>query len=128
MRGFLPIATALGIGVILEGIVTVASGSTGYVRSNLSDEWGPLFFNVLIASAPFLLLASRGVTARTPWIIGLVLAVLVWGYVGLKFLMGGFKGGTSVGNSMWLGMVLITSSAAITITCWIVSRRYPRDS
>src|SRR5437762_1780118 len=90
--------------------------------SNLGEEFGPLLVNILIAAAPFLLLAARQVTTRTPWVIGLVLMTAVWGYVAIKFVTGGFDGGTSVGNSLWLAAVSMGSSLVITFICWLVSR------
>lgn len=122
------ILTALLIGTLIISALAVATGSTDYLLSNFADEAGPLTAHVLLASAPFLLLAARGITARLPWVVGLILTLLVLGYVIFEFLTGGFEGGTSVGNAIWLGLVLISSSVVITITCDVISRggRYSR--
>jgi hypothetical protein len=121
-------ALAIVIGTIVELILAIASGSAGYVLSSIGDEYGPLLVNILINGAPFLFLAAQGITARTPWAVGLILAALVWGYVAIEFMRGGFERGTSVGNSMWLAAISIGSNLVITIICWTVSRRRPVGS
>lgn len=82
-----------------------------------------MLVRILLVSVPFLLLAKRGVTATMPWAIGLVLTMLVWGYVTFKHLSGGFEGGTSADNSIWIGLVALGSSAGIAIICALLSRR-----
>ena len=119
---------ALFIGTSIIVVVAIAAGSTEYLLSAFAEESGPLLSNVLIASAPFLLLAVRGITERLPWLVGLILTLLVWGYVIFELLTGGFEGGTSVGNAMWLAMVMIGSSVVIMITCHIISRRTSQRS
>lgn len=114
---------ALAIGIVVIGAEAILTGSADYLLSAFADEAGPLFFNVLFVSAPFLLLALRGVTRLLPWIVGLVLTLAVWGYIIGKFVSGGFEGGSSVGNAIWMAMVMLGSSAVITIICALLSRR-----
>ncbi len=113
---------ALAIGAVIIAADAAATGSLEYLRANLSDESGPLLFNALLAATPFLVLAIRGITTRLPWVVGLAMTLLVRGYVVFEFATGGFEGGTSVGNAMWLGMVLISSTIVITLTCYFLSR------
>lgn len=117
------IALAILIGLILESVIVLSSGAAPYLLSNLGEESGPLFFNVLFASMPFLSLALRGIKAPLPWILGLLLMSLVYGYVAAKFVTGGFEQGSSVGNAMWLALVLIGSSIVVTGICWLLSGR-----
>jgi hypothetical protein len=102
-------------------------GYLDYLVSNLGEESAPLLFRVLLVSLPFLVLAGRGVTRPMPWAVGFVLTALVWGYVVFKFRSGGFAGGTSVGNSMWIALVGFGSSIAITVVCAVLGRS-PRSS
>jgi hypothetical protein len=113
---------ALTIGTLVVAIEAYLIGYLDYVLSTFADEWVPMLVRVLLVSAPFLLLAKRGVTAPMPWAVGLALTVLVWGYVIFKYLSGGFEDGTSVGISMWLALVALGSSAGITIICALLSR------
>jgi hypothetical protein len=113
---------ALIIGIVINFFMATASGSIGYLLSNLGDEAGPLIFNILLPSVPFLLLAMRGITAGKPWLVGLILTMLTYGYVIFTFLSGDAKGGTAAGKAIWLALVLLVSSIVITITCHIISR------
>jgi hypothetical protein len=112
----------LAIGTIVIAADAAALGSLEYLQTNFADESGPLLFNVLLAATPFLVLAMRGITTKVPWAVGLAMTLLVRGYVVFKFTTGGFEGGTSVGNAVWLGMVLISSTIVITFTCYFLSR------
>ena len=113
---------ALTIGALVVTVEAYLAGYLDYVLSTFGQEWGPSLVRILLVSAPFLLLAKRGVTAPMPWAVGLALTVLVWGYVIFKHLSGGFEGGTSVGNSAWVALVAFGSSAGITIICALLSR------
>ncbi len=119
---------ALTIGALVVTVEAYLVGYLDYVLSTFADEWGPMLVRVLLVSAPFLLLAKRRVTALMPWAVGLALTVLVWGYVIFKHLSGGFKDGTSVSNSMWPALVALSSTATITITCALLSRRNGRKA
>jgi len=113
---------ALAIGILVVVAEAYLVGYLDYVMSALSDEWAPMLVRVLLVSAPFLLLTKRGVTTLMPWAAGLVLTVAVWGYEISKQLSGGFEGGTSVGNSMWVAAVAIGSSVGISVICALLSR------
>jgi hypothetical protein len=113
---------ALAIGTTVMTVEAYLDGYLDYLESALGEEWAPMLFRVLLVSLPFLVLAVRGITRPAPWVVGIVLTVLVWGYVVFKFRSGGFEGGTSVGNSMWLALVGFGSSFAITAICAILSR------
>ena len=72
---------ALGIGLIT---VTVFYGVSSFVfgppRGGIaSEEWPILLFQVLFAGAPFGVLALKGVRAKMPWLVALVLTICFWG-------------------------------------------------
>ena len=113
---------ALAIGAIVMTVEAQLDGYLDYLTSNLGEEWAPLLFRVLLVSLPFLMLAARGIARPMPWAVGIVLTVLVWGYVVFKFRSGGFAGGTSVGNSMWMAVMGFGSSIASTVICAILAR------
>ena len=121
-RRVLPLV-ALVIGLVVVGVEAYLDGYLNYLLSNLGDESGPILFRVLLVSAPFLVLAWRGDASRISWATGLVLTLLVWGYIVFKFRSGGFEGGSSVGNSMWLAIFSLGSTAVITVVCAVLSRR-----
>jgi len=119
---------ALTIGTLVVTVEAYLVGYLDYVLSTFVAEWWPMLVRILLVSVPFLLLAKRGVTAMMPWAIGLALTMLVWGYVIFRHLSGGFEGGTLVGNSIWIGLVALGSTAGITITCALLSRRNGRKA
>jgi len=115
------IAIAIGGTVFIMEAYLV--GYLDYLLSAFADEAGPMLLNMLLVSTPFLLLAKRRITSQRPWAVGRSLTLLVHGYVILKHMTGGFAGGTSVGNSMWLALVSLGSTVAITIICAILTKR-----
>lgn len=114
---------ALVIGGVVVTVEAHLDGYLNYLLTAFADEWAPMLFRVLLVSAPFLLLAKRRVTRLIPWAVALAMTVLVWGYVIFKNLSGGFDGGTSVGNSMWIALVALSSTVGITIVCAFLSHR-----
>lgn len=48
---------------------------------DLAAEWDVIAFLMVIAAIPFLLLAAVGVTAKAPWLVGLALHSLFWGWI-----------------------------------------------
>jgi len=121
-RSFLPFL-ALALGLIVVSAEAYLDGYSDYLLSNLGEESGPILFRVLLVSAPFLVLAWRRDASWMSWGAALILTVLVWGYVVFQFRSGGFEGGTSVGNSMWLALFSLGSTAVITAVCAVLSRR-----
>ncbi len=119
---------ALTIGTLVVTLEAYLVGYLNYVLTTFENEWWPMLIRILLVSAPFLLLAKRGVKASTPWAIGLALTVLVWGYVIFKHLSGGFEGGTLAGNSIWIGLVALGSAAGITVTCALLTHRNGRKA
>lgn len=117
-----PNVVALAPGILVMLALSLASGSTDYLLSAVAEELGPLVLNVLLVSAPFLLLAHRGITYLLPWAVALLLTGGVWGYVISEFLSGGTDGGTSVGNSVWLALIMLGSGLVITIICHMMTR------
>lgn len=95
-----------------------------YLLSDFAFEWFPILVRILLVSAPFLLLANRRITALQPWLLGITLTAIVWGYVVFKHRSGGLEGETSVSASAWTVGVMLGSSASITLVCAFLSRHY----
>jgi hypothetical protein len=77
----------------------------------------------MMVATPFLLLALLGIRAARPWLLGLALTVLVWGYF-LYSAAGSDHAGISVG----LELAMVASPPAISLVCLIValrSRKFP---
>ena len=119
---------ALLIGAFVVTVEAYFSGYLDYVLSVFGDEWGPILIRALLVSAPFLLLAKRGVTKPMPWAVGLVLTTLVWGYIIFQRLSGAADNQTSVGGAISFGLVSLSSSVGITIMCALLSRRTKKPS
>jgi hypothetical protein len=71
---------------IILGFITVAvfyalsSMVFGPPRGGIpAEEWPVLLMQVLIAGSPFGVLALKGVRAKLPWLVALVLTVCFWG-------------------------------------------------
>jgi hypothetical protein len=122
------VAAALAIGTLVVTVEAYLAGYLDYILATFRHEWGPMLVRIILVSAPFLLLAKRGVAAPIPWVTGVALTMLVWGYVIFKHLSGGFEGGTSVGNSMWIALAAFGSSAGITAICALLSQKARKAS
>ena len=108
------IALALGP-VVAIGTAVAFSLLTG--RSlNLSEEWGVFAFQSLLISVPFVAVALTGTQKKAPWIVGLALTVLLWGYYlynGVSYQWHPDGSGANIG----LGLIMLISPIFITASC-----------
>lgn len=97
---------ALAIGVIVVG------GSAGLFSLltgrplRLGAEWGVFLMQMVLAAAPFAVLA--GARTRAPWLTGLALTLALWGYVlfdGVRYQWHPDGSGANIG----LGQFMIVS-------------------
>ncbi len=114
-------ALALSIGLVtvvaVHGFFWLATGKT----LNLADEWGNFLAHILIAAAPFGLLALAGIRNRAAWLVGLALTAAFWGYylfVGIRYQLSGDRSGANIG----LGLVMLLSPLIISAACLIASK------
>ncbi|MEA3017817.1 MAG: hypothetical protein QOI38_2539 [Sphingomonadales bacterium] len=84
-------------------VLLLAGGSL-----DLSEEWAVLAYQAIMASAPFLLLAGSGVTARAPWVVGLAVHILLWGALLLDPILRD-GGGANIG----LGLIMLLSPVIV---------------
>lgn len=114
---------ALGIGIGVVAFTNLAlSGLTG---RPLNFSFGVDLFQLVIVAIPFLVLAMGGVRARLPWLTGLALTAMLWGYYlydGVRYHWSGDASGANVG----LGLLLLASPLVISIACiaaYLLERR-----
>ena len=70
------------------------------------EEWPILLFQVLIAAAPFGILARRGVRAKLPWLVAAVLTVCLWSaFFYSVWLAARLQTGANIG----MGLLLLAS-------------------
>ena len=118
-------AAAIGIGVltvllVLGGLWLVLGELPG-----LGEEWGIIGLWVLWIAAPFGLLALAGIRTRLPWLVGIILTVVLWGYfVADPFLRGDEDPGANIG----LGWVIIVSPIIIAAVSFVAARLAKRAS
>jgi hypothetical protein len=63
--------------LLLDGALYLVDGKS----IDIAEEWPFILLHMMFAAAPFVLLAGVGVTARLPWLVGLCLTALFWGYL-----------------------------------------------
>lgn len=107
---------ALAIGPLVAfGTAAAFSLLTG--RSlNLSEEWQVIAWQAVSVSVPFLALAVTGTKRKTPWIVGLVLTLMLWGYYlykGVSYQWHPDGSGANIG----LGLIMLVSPVFITAAC-----------
>lgn len=103
------------LGGLAIGVATVAvfSGATGN-GLNLSEEWPFLLFFLCLAAAPFVLLASMGVSAKLPWVVALGLHLIAWGALFLiVFSQRGEGAIIGVGLLMLACPILVTAGSLV---------------
>ena len=99
---------ALGIGVAMVALNKVASA-------------GPITVSILevmllvMVAIPFLVLAMGGIRARLPWLTGLALTFITWGYMlwGTGQPPAGGRAGTGTG----FALIVLMSPLIISIAC-----------
>jgi len=69
----------LAIGLVTTFVFVAAHGNL----PNVWEHWPGLLFVVLVAAAPFVLLAGLGIGAKLPWLVALGLHLIVWGALSL---------------------------------------------
>jgi len=107
-RVFIGFVAAAIIGVSVVGASnTVWAIMTGSPLRSLWDDASPV--QVLIASAPFMLLALLGVQARRPWIVALSLTFAFWSYYTYVTTRPYDGGGANIG----LGILMLFSPMPI---------------
>lgn len=108
----LVIAFAIGIAVVAtcNTIWAIVMGSP------LLSPWDDAsVFQVLIASAPYLLLALFGISARRPWIVALCFTVAFWAFYAYVITLPYMGGGANIG----LGILMIFSPLPIAAASFL---------
>jgi hypothetical protein len=104
--GGLAIALAIGFAVIATSN-TVWAVIADFPLLSLWDDAS--IFQVLIASAPFIVLAISGISARRPWIVALWLTVAFWVFYTYVTTRPYDGGGANIG----LGILMLFSPVPI---------------
>ncbi len=107
-RALSGLVIALVIGVVVVAICnTLWAVIGGFPLLSLWDDAS--IFQVLIASAPFLLLALLGISARRPWVVALILTVAFWAFYAYVITRPYEGGGANIG----LGILMMFSPLPI---------------
>lgn len=99
-------AVAIGLMVVL-GCNTVFAMTGRLAAGGIWDEESPA--QILVASLPYLALATCGVSARRAWITALCLTAAFWGYY--LWCITHYQGG---GADIGLGILMLFSPVPIT--------------
>jgi hypothetical protein len=111
---------AIGIGLVT---VVVNAGAFSEITGNplnLAEEWSVFLFQILLAAAPFGLLAYFGVRDRSAWVLGIGLTAILWGYYlydGIRYQLSGDTSGVNMG----LAFLLMASPIFISIACFALA-------
>jgi len=103
------LVAAIAIGIAVVWIVNTAW--TAFSETGGSLWGGETDSQVLMVSAPFLVLALLGTGAPWPWLVGLFLTAAFWGFC-LYVLTRPYEGG---GANIGLGVLMLFSPFLITI-------------
>lgn len=100
------VALAIGAAMVAAHVV-LFSALTGRPVHD-PDEDGPRIAQILIAAAPFALLALAGARRLLPWLTALALTLALWGWVvfeGVRYQWNPDGSGANIG----LGLIMIVS-------------------
>lgn len=87
---------------------------------SLADSSTSLLFETVIAALPFLVMAVIGIRKLFPWVIGLLLTIVFWGYALYDTLA---HWGTGRGVNIGLGLAFYLSPIIISAVCLIAARQ-----
>jgi len=98
----------LGIAI---GVLTIVLFNGGlWFATGVSEKWGMYLFQIILVAAPFVLLASLGVRAKLPWLVGLILTAMFWGYLFFDIVS---SRGDGTGANIGLGLFILASPLVI---------------
>jgi ABC-type transport system involved in multi-copper enzyme maturation permease subunit len=100
--GFLTVATFYGTLFIVFG--TPRGGVP-------AEEWPILLLQILIAGAPFGILALTGMRAKLPWLVAVILTVCFWGTL---FFSAWIAARDQTGANIGMGLLMLASPLLIT--------------
>ena len=116
---------ALAIGPLVAGGTAIAfSLLTG---RSLNHEWGNIAVQAALVSVPFIAVALTGTLRKAPWLVGLALTVILWGYYlyeGVSYQWRPDGTGADIG----LGFMMLASPVVITAICLGVHWLQRRDT
>lgn len=120
------LAVAISIGAcITVGQDLIHAAATDYPL-RLGESWRIWVFQTTWAAMPFMALAVLGITNRWPWIVGLTLTLLLWGFF-IYDTVSNWE--TGRGANIGLGLILILSPGVIMVACLITAwKTETRDS
>lgn len=102
---------ALALGALTVALFYVGlSIALGSSRSIPPEDWPFLLFQILLAAAPFALLVRRGIRARLPWIVAIVLTLCFWAAFFASMLVAARD---QTGANIGMGLVMFVSPLLI---------------
>ena len=99
--GFITVATFYAV------IIVVFGPPRGGVPF---EEWPFVLIQVLIAAAPFGILARKGIRAKLPWLVAAILTVCFWGAL---FYSAWLAARDQTGANIGMGLVMLASPLLI---------------
>lgn len=116
-RAFTGVVAALGIGFV---VIAVCNTVWAVVQNfPILKLWGDdSLWQILLISLPFLALAAGGVVARLPWIAGLCLTAVFWGFWLFQITRPYEGGGADIG----VALLMMFSPVPILAVCVIAAR------
>jgi hypothetical protein len=118
----LALAAAIGVGTIAlcQTVVYLITGDDPQIMNGLTF----LAIQVAFVSFPFAILAIIGIRKKTPWLSGLALTAVVWGYFLFDVIS---SRGSGEGANIGLGLIMMGSPGIIAVICLIVAREAERS-
>ena len=112
-------AAALAIGAATVLLAAAAAGAATGAWSIIAEAWWILLVWMLMAAAPFGLLALAGIGARRPWLVGIALTVLLWSGACLYVLL---LADPASGVNSGLALATVASPVVISAACFLAAR------
>ncbi len=119
----LALAAAIGVGTIAlcQAIVYLITGDDPQIMNGLTF----LTIQAAFVSFPFAILAIIGIRKKSPWLSGLALTAVLWGYFLYDVIS---SRGSGEGANIGLGLIMIVSPGVIAVICLIVAREADRSN
>jgi hypothetical protein len=100
-------------------LAAAAAGAATGAWSIIAEAWWILIVWMLMAAAPFGLLAIAGIGERRPWLVGIGLTVLLWSGACLYVLR---LANPASGVNTGLALAMIASPVVISAACFLAAR------
>jgi len=115
------ILTAAGIGLTIAILFSFVKSASVTTEKPMIEDLAIFFIHAATLSIPFVVLGIVGIRQLVPWLTGVFLTTLLWGYVLYDVIV---HWDTDRGANIGLGLLILLSPFVITAVCLLIAWKW----